>query len=152
MRASYRYFLFTCLVISCLALQPLFAQKPEESPRQLPKPFENYNIVLVFIDTLRADHLSCYGYFRKTSPNIDQLAKGSFVFEQNFTPVTYTLPSFMSIITSLYPNSHAVLDVYKDKLSSRVKTLAQILQTYGYRTAWFAYLHDPQLKIGRAHV
>ena len=51
----------------------------------------------------------------------------------------------MSIITSLYPNSHAVLDIYKDKLSSRVKTLAQILNTYGYRTAWFAYLHDPQL-------
>jgi len=126
----YKYF-FLLLLLLCLIFSPLFA---ENTP---PQPFNNYNVVLIFIDTLRADHLSCYGYHRKTSPNIDKLAKESFVFEQNFTPVTYTLPSFMSIITSLYPNSHGVLDICKDKLSPRVITLAQILKAYGYKTAWF---------------
>lgn len=125
-----KYFLLTCLLL-CLAFSHLSAENTS------PKPFENYNIVLIFIDTLRADHLSCYGYFRKTSPNIDKLAKESIVFEQNFTPSPHTLSSFMSIITSLYPKSHGVLALVKDKLSPRVKTLAQILQTYGYKTAWF---------------
>ncbi len=130
----------------CQVFQPLFAQ---EINKPL-KPFENYNIVLVFIDTLRADHLNCYGYPRKTSPNIDRLAKESIVFEQNFTPVTYTLPSFMSIITSIYPNSHGVLAILKDKLSPRVTTLAQILKAYGYKTAWFGPQGDPHLnpKVG----
>jgi arylsulfatase A-like enzyme len=131
-------FSFICLLLF-LFFSPLFA---ENTPS---KPFENYNVVLIFIDTLRADHLSCYGYPRKTSPNIDRLAKESFVFEQNFTPITFTLASFMSIITSLYPNSHAVLDIDKDKLSARVYTLAQILQMYGYKTAWFGPLKDPHL-------
>jgi arylsulfatase A-like enzyme len=51
----------------------------------------------------------------------------------------------MSIITSLYPNSHGVLEVFKDKLSPRVTTLAEVLKFYGYKTAWFGPLDDPQL-------
>ncbi|MFA5198859.1 MAG: sulfatase [Candidatus Omnitrophota bacterium] len=109
------------------------------------KAFEKYNVMLVFIDTLRADRLGCYGYYGGTSPNIDKLAGESAVFEKNFTPATYTLPSFMSIITSLYPGSHGVLEVFKDKLSPRVETLAEILKVYGYKTAWFGPLDDPQL-------
>lgn len=138
-----------CLILSAGTIF-LLSQYPRSLPAQhinKPcKPFENYNIVLVFIDTLRADHLNCYGYQRKTSPNIDRLARESIVFERNFTPVTYTLPSFMSIITSVYPNSHSVLDICKDKLSSRVITLAQILRSYSYKTAWFGPLVDLQLK------
>lgn len=109
------------------------------------KPFEDYNIVLIFVDTLRADHLSSYGYFRKTSPNIDLLAKKSIIFEQNFSTISYTNASFMSILTSLYPNSHGVLEIFKDKLSLKVMTLAQVLQMYGYKTAWFGVLRDPHL-------
>jgi arylsulfatase A-like enzyme len=101
--------------------------------------------VLIFIDTLRADRLGCYGYPKGTSPNIDKLAGESTVFEKNFTPATYTLPSFMSIITSLYPNSHGVLMVCKDKLSPRVTTLAQVFKAYGYKTAWFGPMDDPHL-------
>jgi len=141
-RASYQFFLLALLFLSSQTGQPLFAQEISRTS----KPFEKYNIVLIFIDTLRADHLSCYGNPRKTSPNIDRLAKESTVFEQNFTPITYTLPSFMSIITSIYPYSHGVLEIFKDKLSPRVTTLAQILKTYGYKTAWFGPLDDPQLK------
>jgi arylsulfatase A-like enzyme len=109
------------------------------------KSIKDYNIIMIWIDTLRADHLSCYGYKRKTSPNIDKLAMESIVSENNFTPHTVTLPSFMSIITSLYPGSHGVLYIAKDKLSPKVKTLAQILQIYGYKGTWFGPGRDPHL-------
>jgi arylsulfatase A-like enzyme len=108
-------------------------------------PFENYNVILIYLDTLRADHLSFYGYSRQTSPNLARLSKESVVFKQVFTPASYTLPSFMSIITSLYPNSHGVLSVFKDKLSTRVITLPQIFQAYGYKTVWFGPRSDPEL-------
>ncbi len=109
------------------------------------KSFRDYNIVLIFIDTLRADHLSLYGYFRKTSPNIDRLAEKSIIFERNFSTISYTNASFMSILTSLYPSSHGVLEIFKDKLSAGVKTLAQTLQVYGYKTVWFGPLRDHHL-------
>jgi arylsulfatase A-like enzyme len=101
---------------------------------------------MVWIDTLRADHLSCYGYDRKTSPNIDSLALESVVFENNFTPHTVTISSFMAIFTSLYPGSHGEFHIAKDKLSPQVKTLAEILKMYGYSTIWFGPERDPQKK------
>lgn len=104
-----------------------------------------YNIVLITINVLRADHLSCYGYHRKTSPAIDEVAKHAHVFKNAFAQAGYTLPNMMSINTSLYPKSHGVLDVYKDRLSARVKTLAEILKFNGYRTAWFSMLGEPHL-------
>ncbi len=149
MRHFRKIILLIGLFIFCVSFNSL-ATEDSKNTQASPRPFENYNIVLIFIDTLRADHLSCYGYFRKTSPNIDQLAKKSVVFEQNFSTVSFTNASFMSIITSLYPKSHGVLYIYKDKLSPRVKTLAEILQMYGYKTAWFGPLNDPHLdpKVG----
>jgi arylsulfatase A-like enzyme len=141
-KTSYQFFLPVLLFLSFHVARPLFAQETSMPS----EPFEKYNVILVFIDTLRADHLSCYGYPRETSPNIDRLVKESTIFEQNFAPATYTLPSFMSINTSIYPNSHGVLYIYKDKLSSRITTLAQILKIYGYKTAWLGPLNNLQLK------
>ena len=111
----------------------------------------DYNVVLIFIDTLRADHLSCYGYPKQTSPNIDRLAGESVVFTENFSPISYTLPGFMSIITSLYPDSHGVLAVFKDKLSMKVTTLAEVLHMYGYKTAWFGPSSDPQTSLSAGY-
>ncbi|MBU0483613.1 MAG: sulfatase [Proteobacteria bacterium] len=113
------------------------------SPEEMP------NIVFIWIDTLRADSLGCYGYQRDTSPNIDQLAKESTLFMNNFTPHTVTLSSFMSIITGLYPFSHGVLHIAKDILSPKIKTLAEILQMYGFATSWYGP-NDPHLdnKVG----
>ena len=128
--------LLSAVFIFCVFWNLLLAKYSQNQQSPL-KRADNYNIVLIFIDTLRADHLGCYGYSRKTSPNIDKLSKEAFVFEQNFATASYTLASFMSIITSLYPKSHGVLEVYKDRLSPRAKTLAQVLQSYGYETAWF---------------
>ncbi len=67
------------------------------------------NIVLIVIDTLRADHLGCYGYFRDTSPNIDAFAKQSIFFEQAYAPMATTLPAHVSLFTGLYPLEHNIL-------------------------------------------
>ena len=71
-----------------------------------PVVFESPNIILLSADTLRADHLSCYGYFRKTSPNIDAFAKNSVLFQNAISQAPTTLPAHMSIFTSLTPLVH----------------------------------------------
>jgi arylsulfatase A-like enzyme len=111
------------------------------------KNIQKYNVILIAINVLRADHLSSYGYHRKTTPTIDKLADKSFVFKNTFAQAGYTLPSMMSIITSLYPESHKVLDAFKDELSTKTYTIAEIFKIYGYKTAWFSVLHLPHLDI-----
>lgn len=66
------------------------------------------NIVLVSIDTLRADHLGCYGYGRRTSPHLDALAGGATLFERHISPSAWTLPAHMSILTGMYPSYHGL--------------------------------------------
>ena len=73
------------------------------------------NIILISIDTLRADHLSIYGYHRNTAPFIDWLAKESIVFEQAYSASDYTLSSHISIFTGLYPPTHKI--VFHPKLT-----------------------------------
>ncbi len=67
-----------------------------------------YNVLLISLDTLRADHLSCYGYKRATSPRIDQVAKEGTLFENVVAASNWTVPSHMSLLTSLYPSVHGV--------------------------------------------
>ena len=108
---------------------------------------DNCNIILISIDTLRADHLSSYGYFRNTSPNIDKLANEGILFKNAFSQAPISLPSHMSIFTSLYPATHGVNNPQKDKLSNSIKTLPEILKTNGYKTAWFGPLNHDQLNL-----
>lgn len=85
------------------------------------------NVILISIDTLRADHLGCYGYERDTSPNIDSLASESALFLNTYAPSPWTLPSHVSILTSLYGINHQVY--YDDeKMDSSIITLADILR------------------------
>jgi len=89
--------------------------------------YKDYTIVLVSIDTLRADHLGCYGYLKPT-PTIDALANSSFLFESMFTTSSTTLPAHASLMTSLYPrdlrNGYSVRD--------SVTTVAEVLSENGY--------------------
>ena len=80
------------------------------------------NIVLISIDTLRADHLGLYGYHRNTSPNIDQLGQQSIVFEQAFSAAGYTLASHTSLFTGVYPKTHNVTIKYNENNSKYEKT------------------------------
>lgn len=100
------------------------------------------NIVLITIDTLRADHLSCYGYERNTSPNIDKIAKEGIRFTNAIATSSWTSPSMASIMTSLYPISHGVRRGFvkagkayeQEALNDGFHTLAEILRNNGYTT------------------
>lgn len=94
------------------------------------------NVVLISLDTLRADHLGSYGYQRPTSPCLDRFAAQATVFEQSFSQATWTLPSHMSIFTSLHPSEHGVISTNQRLGRSRI-TLAEVLHSAGYATAGF---------------
>lgn len=99
------------------------------------------NIILISIDTLRQDHVSCYGYHRETTPTLDKLAREGSRFEACVTPAPWTLPAHMSVMTGLPPSLHQVQEK-KEILPDNIITLAQILkkhkyQTYGLATSAF---------------
>jgi choline-sulfatase len=93
-------------------------------------------IILVTIDTLRADHLESYGYPRGVSPFLDGLADRSVVFDQVFASCPLTAPSHASLFTSLQPAQHRLL-VNGEVLDDQLLTIAQLLSQQGYRTAAF---------------
>ena len=97
---------------------------------------KSYNVIIISIDTLRADHLGLYGYPRDTSPNLDAFAKKAVVFDQAIAQAPFTLPSLTSTFTSEYPSSHGVLDT-SFRLSPSALTLAETLKAHGYNTAAF---------------
>ena len=102
----------------------------------LSKPHIPHGIILISLDTLRADHLGSYGYHYDTSPFIDEFAKESIVFENAVVQAATTLPSHMSMMTSLYPFFHGVKE-NTHRLADRHVTLAELLNQNGYNTAAF---------------
>ena len=120
------------------SLSALEGSAPEPHP---------WRVILVSIDTLRADHLSCYGYERPTTPAIDRLAEDGVLFSNTRSQAPWTLPSHASLFTSLYPSLHGArafnnmrfLDAgAADRLEPWNLTLAELLQAAGYRTAGIA--------------
>ncbi len=91
-------------------------------------------ILFISIDTLRADHLSLYGYDRLTSPMLDLLAAEGAVFEDASATAPWTLPSHASMLTGLFPLAHRVMTM-KSKLPADVPTLASMLAQAGFDTA-----------------
>jgi len=67
------------------------------------------NIILIVMDAARADHLSCNGHHRKTSPNLDKLANEGVLFEQDFSEAEWSCPSHASIIAGKYPSYHKII-------------------------------------------
>ena len=92
------------------------------------------NVILITIDTLRADHLGCYGDKDIHTPNIDALAAVGTRFDNAFTAVPVTLPSHTTIMTGTYPMYTGMHDFSGNKLSPQVPTLASVLQSNGYAT------------------
>jgi len=98
------------------------------------------NVVLIVIDTLRADHLSCYGYFRNTSPTIDRLAREGVLFENFYASGIATGPGFTSIVTGRYPTTHKYYITPYDvpnayQLDDNIPVLAEIMWDNGFVTA-----------------
>jgi arylsulfatase A-like enzyme/Flp pilus assembly protein TadD len=95
------------------------------------------SLVVVTIDTLRPDHLRCYGYSKIETPSIDSIAKSGVLFENAVTQTPLTPPSHASIFTGLYPTKHHVRDTGGFILQPSSTTLATILQQHGWDTAAF---------------
>ncbi|MGA1824734.1 MAG: sulfatase-like hydrolase/transferase [bacterium] len=102
------------------------------------------NFLLITIDTIRPDHLGCYGYKKIKTPHIDRLAQEGVLFENAFSPVPLTLPSHASILTGTYPAFHGVRNNGTYALSDSAMTLPELLKNKGYATAAFisAYVMD----------
>ena len=112
----------TLLTASLLA-----ADTPQKNPP---------DIYLITIDTLRADHLHCYGYEKIATPAIDELAKSGIRFSQAFTPSPITNTSHTTILTGLLPSSHGVTD-FGIPLAPSHPTMAELLARHTYHTAAF---------------
>src|SRR5262249_48890001 len=92
------------------------------------------NVLLISLDTLRPDHLGCYGHTRPTTPTLDRFAARSVRFTNCRAQAPWTLPSHMSLFTSMLP-SHNGVDNLNKVLPEDVPTLAELLRGEGYRTA-----------------
>lgn len=110
-------------------------------PRVLPDPDPvRQNLIIVSIDTLRADHLGAYGYTRPVSPSMDRLAREGTLFENAFAQAPWTTPSHMSLFTSMFPTVHGVDSPSSNRqrrLPDDRRTLAEVLSASGYATAAF---------------
>ncbi len=128
--------LFLC---SC----PALAQKSGTQPKP--------NVILVTIDTLRPDHLGCYGYKAIQTPHIDRLALEGARFATVVAQVPMTFPSICSILTGTYPMFHKVRDNMGYRLDDSKTTLAEILKPNGYQTGAFvgSYVLDSRFGLGQ---
>jgi arylsulfatase len=120
---------------------------PEATPSALwppdrPRP---KHVLLIVIDTLRADHLSCYGYERATSPEIDRLASQGARFAWPSVQYTMTSPSMASILTGTYPTTHNLVSC-RTILPALSRTLAESLLEHGLKTS--AVVSNPNLARG----
>jgi arylsulfatase A-like enzyme len=93
------------------------------------------NVLLVVLDTVRAEDLSLYGYGRRTTPSIEALGRQGVVFERAFSAAPWTLPSHATMFTGRWP--HELSANWRVPLDAAAPTLAEVLQAHGYRTAGF---------------
>jgi len=94
------------------------------------------DILIIVLDTLRADHLSCYGYHRRTSPHLDRYAESGVLFERAISPAQWTIPAHASLFTGEYPSTHGTAQIH-DRHHPGLMTLAERLQQAGYGTVGF---------------
>src|SRR5437899_10040154 len=118
------------LIACCFAVTVVDAQPPQKKPSAP-------DIYLVTIDTLRPDHVHCYGYERVQTPTLDSLARRGVLFEQAVAQTPLTPPSHASIFTGQYPTAHHVRNTGGFILPSSSRPLAKILQEQGWDTAAF---------------
>jgi arylsulfatase A-like enzyme len=119
-------------VLRTLYVVLILSATAPSAPTKTPPP----DIFLITIDTLRADHVHCYGYTGVATPALDALAKDGVRFTQAFTPSPITNTSHASILTGLLPGSHGVTD-FGVPLSAAHPTVAELLKAQNYRTAAF---------------
>lgn len=115
------------VVSVALALGFLACRDSELSPTPI-------NVVLISIDSLRADHVHAYGYGRRTTPTIDRIARQGALFENVVAASSWTLPTHVTMLTGLTPRQHGVEYFSGSRLESGITTLGEVLQNAGYQT------------------
>lgn len=123
-RDSLFAFALSLLFFGCVACSKTATVHPISKP----------NLLLVTLDTTRADRIGCYGYQQAETPNLDQLAAEGILFKQAVAVAPVTLPSHASILTGLYPPRHGVRDNVDFRLPESETTLAEHLKKHGYIT------------------
>ncbi|MFO8056991.1 MAG: sulfatase-like hydrolase/transferase [bacterium] len=118
------------VVIAALSVSFIKAYRslhPSKPPRD--------RVIIITLDTTRADHLSCYGYHRKTSPFIDSLAESGVRFDMAIAPIGLTDPSHASMFTGVYPRTHGCWGRAGFPITGNVASLAEYFRQRGYSTA-----------------
>lgn len=128
MRVSWIY-LLCVMIMAAMACERQAANAPHVKPIE--------QVILISIDTCRADHLGCYGDTRGITPNVDAIAAEATVFERSYSPVPMTLPAHSSMMTGADPVFHGVHDNLRYRLADQHTTLAEIMRERGYVTAGF---------------
>ncbi|MCX5792228.1 MAG: sulfatase [Elusimicrobia bacterium] len=132
------------LLLAALIGGSVFAGEPVRAGR-----YKGYNLLVISITNIGTEHMSLYGYGRKTTPELDKWAGGALVFEDAFTPASWTLPVATSLFTALSPSAHQIVERYRDTLlSEKIKTMPEILSASGYRTAAFTGGLDYRVSLG----
>ncbi len=114
--------------IHLIGAPTVFAAEEESRP----------NVILILVDTLRADHLSGYGHHRNTTPHLDRLSRNSMLFTAAAAPASWTIPSVAATLTGHYPGSNNIGHGRAAGVPAGTPTLASILGENGYSTAGFA--------------
>ncbi|MBN2198740.1 MAG: sulfatase [Candidatus Aminicenantes bacterium] len=135
-RLSPAALIFIGLLVLVPAVSPFIGRQRAASgpPPAESGPGERPNVLILVLDAVRADHLGCYGYARRTSPNIDALAAEGAVFENAFSQSPRTHQSVPSLFTSTYPSTHGLRGL-ADALPRRMVLLPEVFKAAGYRTA-----------------
>jgi len=128
-KISTRFSVFLLGMILVIVIGTVWFLQPHPSPTK-----EIHNVLLISIDTCRADYLSCYGYPRKITPNLDAFAAEGTVFENAISPVPITLPAHSSMLTGTIPPRHGVHDNSNYQLDRSNVTLAEMLKHRGFTT------------------
>lgn len=124
------------IIVLASIIQTEFSMGQTPSSQLPPTANTTPNIILITIDSLRADHVSCLGYDRNTTPNFDAFAQNNILFTNAFATSGWMLPTHASIFTSLYPKDHNTAHI-SHTLGDQHHTLAEILHENGYYCAGF---------------
>ena len=145
-------FVLLAVIIAGIAIGLAFYRKGNLfSNLKAPGSYKDYNILLITLDTLRADRLPVYGYKGVKTPNMDRLTSHSYVFDDAISHVPLTLPSHTSMLTGRLPIGHGVRDNAGFLLDPEETTMTEILKDQGYTTSAFvsAFVLDSRWQLNQ---